>query len=97
MFEFITISNGLVVVQHWPSGCVYRFRPMHPGLWDRLALAKVEAGADGHVPDREEAARDFAQQVATAVCGFEAPMPEPQLANARGHFLPSRLRPAALN
>ena len=86
MFELITISNGLAVVQHAPTGNVYRFRPMHPGLWHALVLERVEAS------DADEAARGglavaalaFAEHAMSSVWeGADAQLPLPPMPASR--------------
>jgi hypothetical protein len=61
MFELITISNGVAVVQHAPTGHVYRFRPLHPGLWHALTLDRVDAAGErqGVADDHADAALTF--------------------------------------
>lgn len=62
MFSLITISNGVAVVQHAPTGHVYRFRSLHRGAWDALTLDRIDA-ADGQDPpgDHAPAALSFAE------------------------------------
>lgn len=73
MFQFVTISNGLAVVQHGASGHVYRFRPMRPGDWSRLTLDRVDVcqDAEDRPESHESAALHFAEVVAPACCGAQ--------------------------
>ena len=82
MFEFITISNGVAVVQHSSSGHVFRFRPLRPGHWNRLKLDKIDPhDADGStLDDHIDLARKFAEETATAVCREPAEDPWPSQA-----------------
>jgi hypothetical protein len=82
MFGLVTISNGVVVVQHRTAGHVYRFRPTHPGLWGRLTLDKVETGRlDPDEPDLcEKAAQSFAEEAAERCCD-QPPAREPPLSD----------------
>jgi hypothetical protein len=62
MFAFITISNGVAVVQHAPTGHVYRFRSLHQGAWDALTLDRVDAAdGQGEPGDHAFAAMTFAK------------------------------------
>ena len=50
MFDFVTISNGVAVVQHTVEGHVYRFKPVQRDLWDKLSLSGFEANEAANTP-----------------------------------------------
>jgi hypothetical protein len=70
VFDFITISNGVAVIQHRATGNVYRFRPVHPGTWQRLSLDRTDFGPDRTpLSDHDEgAALQFAEDHAGLLC-----------------------------
>lgn len=69
MFEFVTISSGVAVVQNASTGQVYRFRPIQPGQWDRLTLNSVDVceQVDPDPATHASAALRFAEDAAYSV------------------------------
>jgi hypothetical protein len=99
MFEFITISNGVAVVQHGATGHVYRFRPRSAGVWSRLALDRVDACH--HLiddPGQNEAAALLFAEEAVSACFLSAaesltathdPAPDETLAHRSARVAPA--------
>ena len=79
-YDFITISNGHVIVQHVFTGQVFRFRPVYPGVWTRLILDKVDAPvtAEQWPHPHITAAQVFAEAAAARCCQQAAAWHKPE-------------------
>ncbi|MCW6506674.1 hypothetical protein [Lichenifustis flavocetrariae] len=86
MFDFITISNGIAIVQHTEDGHVYRFKPVQPGKWDKLIFLGSDANeaASSSTEMFAVAALRFAERAAAeCMCG-NADIPEATSVQDRG-------------